>query len=347
LIERLRLVEQHSLAEKKTMKKKTSLIAGIMILAALCVLAPRPSQAATELVLAHVFGVSSIENLAASRLADIVAEKSGGKYEVVVFPASQLGGFTEIYQQMRTGAVNMGFTSTVVISGMGEVASADSWPFMFDSREEFEKGYASEAGQYFLKQVREKTGYEALSPAWKGFRQIVVNKNVNVLNDLKGMKIRVPGFNIVLDTFRAWGLAPTPMAVSEMFTAMQQGVVDGVEFEMQNLADIGVQEVSKTLVVVNYSAANYVWPMWGDYFDSLSAEDRKMLREATAEASAWFANEVKKYEDRAYTLFEEAKVKIIRPDTSEWRKIAATALAEKYPELYKVSKAMSVAGKAK
>jgi TRAP-type C4-dicarboxylate transport system substrate-binding protein len=300
-----------------------------------------------ELVLAHVFGVSSIENLAALKLADIVAEKSGGKYEVLVFPASQLGGFTEIYQQMRDGAVNMGFTSTVVISGMGEVAAGDSWPFMFDSREEFEKGYASEAGLYFLQQVREKTGYEALSPAWKGFRQIAVNKDVGTLADMKGLKIRVPGFNVVLDTFRCWGLAPTPMAVSEMFTAMQQGVVDGVEMEMQNFGDMGIQEVSKTLVVVDYSAANYVWPMWGEFFDSLPVEDQKMLREATAEASAWFSNEVKRYEDRAYKLFEDAKVKIVRPDTAEWRKIANTTLAEKYPELYKVSNGMSMAGKAK
>lgn len=324
---------------------KLSLVAAVTLLAVLGLSAP--GARAGELVLAHVFGVSSIENLAAQKLADIVAEKSGGKYEVVVFPASQLGGFTEIYQQMRTGAVNMGLTSTVVLSGMGEVAAGDSWPFMFDSRQEFEKGYASEAGLEFLKQVRAKTGYEALSPAWKGFRQIAVNKNVDSLDAMKGLKIRVPGFNVVLDTFRLWGLAPTPMAVSEMFTAMQQGVVDGVEMEMQNLGDMGIQEVAKTLVVVNYSAANYVWPMWGEYFDSLPAEDRKMLRDATAEASAWFSNEVKKYEDKAYKLFDEAKVKSIRPDTSAWRKIAATALAEKYPELYKVSGGMSKAGKAK
>ncbi len=301
----------------------------------------------SEIVLAHVFGVSSIENLAAQRLADIVAEKSGGKYEVLVFPASQLGGFTEIYQQMRDGAVNMGLTSTVVLSGMGEVAAGDSWPFMFDSREEFERGYASEAGLYFLRQVREKTGYEALSPAWKGFRQIAINKDVNTLEQMKGLKIRVPGFNMVLDTFRFWGLAPTPMAVSEMFTAMQQGVVDGVEMEMQNLGDMGIQEVAKTLVVSDYAAANYVWPMWGEYFDSLPAEDQKMFRDATAEASKWFADEVKKYEDRAYKLFEDAKVKIIRPNTAEWRKIASTTLAEKYPDLFKVSNGMSVAGKKK
>ena len=325
---------------------RLSLVAGVFFLAVLGMFG-RTVALGEELVLAHVFGVSSIENKAAEKLAELIQAKSNGKYEVAVFPASQLGGFTEIVQQMRTNAVHMGLTSTVVISGIDEVAAGDSWPFMFDSRAEFEKGYASEAGLYFLEQVRKKTGFEALSPAWKGFRQIALNKSIASLADMKGMKIRVPGFNVVLDTFRFWGMAPTPMAVSEMFTAMQQGVVDGVEMEMQNLGDMGIQEVAKTLVVVNYCAANYVWPMWGEYFDSLPPEDQKMLREATREASNWFSDEVKKYEDKAYDLFKEAKVKILTPDTAEWRKIAGTTLAEKYPNLYKISNGMSKAGKAK
>ena len=325
---------------------KTVLAAMFAILSSLGTLQSERASGG-ELVLAHVFGVSSIENRAALRLAELVKEKSGGKYDVTVFQASQLGGFTEIVQQMRTGAVNMGFTSTVVISGINEVAAGDSWPFMFDSREEFEKGYASDAGRYFLGKVREKTGLMPLSPAWKGFRQIAVNKSVSSLADMKGFKIRVPGFNMILDTFRFWNLAPTPMAVSEMFTSMQQGVVDGVEMEMQNLGDMGIQEVAKTLVIVNYSSANYVWPMWGEYYDSLPKEDQEMLIAATREASVWFSDEVKSYEDRAYQLFRDAKVKFITPDTSEWRRISATTLAEKYPELFRVADGMSKAGKSK
>ncbi|MDR1828337.1 MAG: TRAP transporter substrate-binding protein [Methylobacteriaceae bacterium] len=305
------------------------------------------SASAEELILTHVFGVNSLENKAAMRLADTIKEKSGGKYTVSVFPASQLGGFTEMVQQMRTGTVHLSIISTVVFGSIDELLCLDAWPFMFDSREEFERGYRSEAGQAFLKEFQKLTGIVPLTPFYKSFRQIAINRDANTLDDLKGLKIRMPGFNMVLDSFKNFGIAPTPMAVSEMFTAMQQGVVNGVEWEMQNLADIGIQEVAKTLVVVNYSAANYVWPMPEKFFNSLPPEDQKMITDAAQECASWFSDEVEGYAADAYKKFEEAKVKIIKPDTSEWRTITNTVLAKQYPKIFEYADAMSKAGKAK
>lgn len=99
-----------------------------------------------------------------------------------------------------------------------------------------------------------------LAPTWKGQRYFFVNKDVNSLDDLKGIKIRCSGSQMEMDKYSVWGMTPVSMSSTEVFSAMQQGVVDGYEQEMPVARDESIPEVTKTVVLTKHTAANYCWP---------------------------------------------------------------------------------------
>ena len=299
----------------------------------------------TELVFGHIFAEGSMEDTAADMFAKALEEKTNGAYKVTVFPAGQLGQMAEILEQQQTGTSHFQIISTTAMASIADVAAVDSWPYVFDSREEFEKAYESEAGKAWLADVEKETGFKLVAPMYKGFRQIFVNKDVASLDDLKSLKLRAPGFDSVLDTFKSFGMAPTPMSTSEVYTAMQQNVVEGMEIELSTAYSMGLADVTETIVMSNHMACNYAILVYNDFYNSLPADVQTAIEEAGAEAATWLSDEVAADDEEALAAFKDAGVKVITPDMSSWKEISETTLADLYPELAKYANAMREAAK--
>lgn len=297
------------------------------------------------MVMAHVFPVESLEHRAAVKFAQELSKETNGRVEVRIFPASQLGGFAEIAQQQKSGATHIQFISTTALGGVAAIATVDSWPFMFDSKDQFDKAYASQVGRDFIAAIEVQSGYRILAPTYKGFRQIYVNKPMRSTADLTGLKIRVPGLNMVVDAFKAWGMAPTPMAVSEIFTAMQQNVVNAVEIELPTALSMGLAEVTRTVAVTNHMMPNYAWVFWGKYLDGLPDDVKAAVQKVAQETSAWFAAELVKAEQAALDRFKAAGAQVITVDTGFMRKAVQDILAPKYPDLAQWAHRLREAGR--
>ncbi|QKV18554.1 TRAP transporter substrate-binding protein [Oricola thermophila] len=288
------------------------------------------ASAQTEIVLAHVFPANSQEQRTAEAFAEQVAELSGGEMEVSVFPASQLGGWAQIANQQQSGAVNVTFISTSALGGFSELATVDAWPFLFDERSQFDAAYASEDGKAFFNAIEADSGYRVLAPVYKGARYVYLNKEAD---SLEGQRIRAPGLPVVLASFEAWNGSPTPMSVAELYTAMQQGVVDGVEIEAQTAVSLGVADITETVLLTRHMMPNYAFIFWGAWLDSLPDDQRAVIEQAAQVASDGFGSGIEEAEQASLTVFEEAGSRLVEVDRAAMREASETALREQFPDL--------------
>ena len=210
-----------------------------------------PASAQMEIKLGHVGGPGSLFELSANEFARRANEKLGSKAKVVVFGSSQLGGDSELMQKLRLGTVELAIPSSVMSSAVDAFGMFEM-PYLVKNREHMKK---IEAGVVWpsLAPMAEAKGYKILAVWENGFRNISTNtKPIVKPADLAGMKLRVPQGKWRVKMFQAYGANPTPMAFSEVFTALQTGVIDGQENPYAQITSAKFQEVQKYLSITGH-----------------------------------------------------------------------------------------------
>ena len=213
-----------------------------LLVAALAVAFAAPAFAQMELKLGHVGGPGSLFELSANEFARRANEKLGDKAKVVVFGSSQLGGDTELMQKLRLGTVEFAIPSTVMSSAVDAFGMFEM-PYLVKSRDHMKK-IEAEVVWPALAPLAEAKGYKLLAVWENGFRHITTNtKPIVTPADLAGMKLRVPQGKWRVKMFQAYGANPSPMALSEVFVALQTGVMDGQENPLTQIYSSKFQEV--------------------------------------------------------------------------------------------------------
>ncbi len=227
------------------MKLKTILLAG-----AVAALAATTAQAQTILKFGHVGKPGSLFETSANEFARCANEKFAGKAEVQVFGSSQLGNDKELLQKLKLGQVQFALPSSVM-SSVSDTFGVFEMPYIIKSRDHM-KRVSVEMGDVFKKAAAAK-GYEILGFWENGFRNITNNVRPIVKpEDLKGIKLRTPKGAWRVKMFKAYGANPTPMAFSEVFTALKTGVIDGEENPMAQIWSAKFQEVQKYLSLTGH-----------------------------------------------------------------------------------------------
>ena len=260
-------------------------IARILIAAALA--ASLPAHAQTKWRLAGNFATEHSSSVAMNLFRDELAKASGGAFTVDVFPAMQLGGAQENVQNVRAGTLQMIWVGMAFLSRTVPELEAISLPFQFDSREQAFRVVDGPVGQMLDAKLGDK-GLVDLGFMELGGRQVTNSKRpIRTLEDLKGLKIRMQPNETHLATFRALGANAVAMDIKELYSAMQQGVVDGQENPFSVISASRYFEVQKYVsntshffdfinVVANKKA-----------YEALPPAQQKMLKDAMAKAVAW------------------------------------------------------------
>lgn len=215
------------------MKKVCGFVLALALLAP-CVWATGGGEAAgsrqeATLKLAHIYAPDHAFSAGMKNIAAAAREKSGGKLVINDFPAAQLGSETDIANGGANGTIEM------IISGCGEIGKRHTpilildGPFLFSGYEHARKVFDGPIGQELWDGCLQATGLRYLRANYYGSRNLTAKKAVNTPNDLQGMKIRAPEQPMNVAIVRAMGANPTPMALSEVYLALQQNVVDGQE----------------------------------------------------------------------------------------------------------------------
>lgn len=237
-----------------------------------------------------IFGLSaatgSLQQQSASEFARRANEKLGDTAVVQVFDSSQLGKDKDMLQKVKLGTMHLTLPSSTMPEIAAEYAIFDL-PFLIADREHLAR-IDETLFQEVLVPAAEAQGYRPLAIWENGFRQITNNvRPIDTPADLEGLKIRTPNSSWRVAMFREYGANPTPMAFSELFVALQTGVVDGQENPLTNIAGGKLDEVQEYLSMSGhvYSPA---YPTVGiAAFEKLSPEIQQVLSETAQEVALW------------------------------------------------------------
>jgi tripartite ATP-independent transporter DctP family solute receptor len=192
---------------------------------------------------------------------DRIREKTGGALEFRLFPANQLGTETAVLSQTRLGSVEMTLLSASIYATFVPVAGIANTAYVFKDANDVWKAMDGALGQYTKAQTT-KAGLIPAGNIWNnGFRQITSStRDIRTPQDLKGFKIRVPPAPMLTSFFADMGAAPTPINFSEVYTALQTGVVDGQENGLTLVLTTRLYEVQKYCIMTGHSWDGY-WPL--------------------------------------------------------------------------------------
>jgi TRAP-type transport system periplasmic protein len=213
------------------MKRAAALILGAALGAA--TLMPASAEV-TELKLGNTTPASGNQSISANEFARRVNEKMAGKVHITVYDNSQLGNERELLQKLKIGTVDFSQPSTIMSTVAPEFGLFDM-PYLIKDRTHLEKFVDTIFWREMAPKVEAK-GYKIIAVYENGFRHITNNKRpINTPEDLKGLKIRIPRGVWRQKMFETYGASPAPMEFSELFVALQSGVMDGQENPLSNI----------------------------------------------------------------------------------------------------------------
>lgn len=214
----------------------------------------RPANAAEfTMKLANNQPLEHPTNVRAAEAVKAIAEQSGGRVDIQVFPSNQLGADTDVLGQLRAGGVEFFLLSPIILSTLVPNASINGVGFAFPDYDTVWKAMDGDLGAYERKQI-EAAGLVVMEKIWdNGFRQTTSStKPITTPADLQGFKIRVPVSPLWTSMFTAFGAAPASINFAEVYTALQTGVVDGQENPLAIIKVAKMWEVQKFVSMTNH-----------------------------------------------------------------------------------------------
>jgi tripartite ATP-independent transporter DctP family solute receptor len=239
---------------KKGLSRRALLAAGASI-PMVSILSRRGDAAEFTLKFATGQDPSHPVNKRAREAIDRIKEATGGRVEINLFPANQLGSDTDLLGQIRNGAVDYLNIAASVLATLVPNAGIVNTGFAFASYDEVWKAMDGDLGK-FVKGEIENIGVLQVSKSWdNGFRQLTSStREIKTPDDLKGFKMRVPAAPILTSLFQALGAGPTPINFNEVYSALQTKVVEGQENPLAIIATAKLYEVQKYC-----SLTSHVW----------------------------------------------------------------------------------------
>lgn len=280
------------------------------------------------LKLGHIQSENDFWHQGALKFKDELEKRSNGKITLNVYPNSTLGGDRDLVEGMQMGTVDFGLIAGV-LGNFEDTISLLELPYLFDSQEEFNKIIHGPIGDEIAENVRKKSGVRIINWWDRGPRQTTSNKPINNLEDLKGLKIRLPEIPAMVISWRAMGANPTPMAWSEVYTGLEQNVIEAQENPIPFIYGGRIHEVQKYLANTDHKYEYVTIAMSDARWESLTPEQRQIILDAAAAATA-FENQL--VLDKTNELLEKMKsegLQVTNPDKKELAK-AARSVHEEY-----------------
>lgn len=279
---------------------------------------------------------------AANTYKEEIEANTDGRYTVTIYPNEQLSAGDQIkgIEMLFTGTTDLDIHSTMMVSSLVPELSVISMPWLFpngyDSVDEFIFAEGSTGGE-FIKDAIAAKGAQVVGFGENGFRQITNNaRPITSPEDLQMLKIRIPGISLLVDVFQQLGADPTQMSFSEVFTALQQGAIDGQENPYDTIRSAKIQEVQKYMTIWNYSydplticVSNKVW-------NTLSDEDKEIFSAAGIKAGAAQVEASRAMDAEIVAEFEGIGVEVneLSPEAIEEFKEIVAPLYDKYKDEY-------------
>ena len=298
-----------------------------------CVAIAQPSFAQSlTLRLAHVQEASDPVQKAAELFRDTLASETKGQVAVKIAPAGQLGDYKQLQENLQQGVMDVVIESIGTLSRFHKAAGVESMPYLFRDYHHYVKVWEGPIGDE-MKQVLAKEGnFLVLGHMFRGFRQLTANRPVRTIEDLRGLKIRVSPMKERLVTWKIFGASPTPMAWGEVFSALQQGVIDAQENPLPTILFGSLYEVQKYLTLTSHMCASFTYQLNAKRFAAWSPPIQAAVRKAANTSADWYNQHVAEQEEAMVKQVEAKGMTVFRPDLTPFREKAKEVVKE-FPDL--------------
>jgi C4-dicarboxylate-binding protein DctP len=296
---------------------------------------PLAAQAQAPIIIkfSHVVAVDTPKGKGAEKFKELVEKRLPGKVKVEVYPNSTLYKDGEEMEALSLGSVQLLAPSLAKFGPLGaREFEVFDLPYIFDNYEELHKVTGGEAGKALFKKLESK-GITGLAYWDNGFKVMSANTPIKLPADLKGKKMRIQSSQVLAAQMKALGALPQTMAFSEVYQALQTGVVDGTENPPSNLYTQKMNEVQKHVAMTNHGYLGYAVITNKKFWDGLPPDIRKELEAAMAEATK-YANDIalKENEDAIAKVKASGKSAVYTP-TAEERAAWKKALVQVHKEM--------------
>ena len=256
------------------------------------------APAPISVVASHTAAIDSPVDMFWIRLIELIDERLPGQFDITLFPNLQLGPDSEVLVATSQGNIHMSTVTIAPIANIAPALNAFELPFAFSTFEEVYEMQATAAARAILDTLESANLFGA-GFADNGFRNLTVNRPVHYPEDLRGVTIRTMENEVHMALWSSLGANPTPMTFSEVYTALEQGVIDAQENPVMIISDFMFYEVLDYMVMTNHVYTGYVTLFNLDFWNSLTDEQREVMMECVIEATA-FHHEMVAYMDQIY-----------------------------------------------
>ena len=311
------------------MKKMVMILAVLMIAGSFLFAGGNAEPAAqaevkvVNLKLGYGAPTSNPRHLAAEQFAAWVKDKSNGTLTIDLYPAEMLGTDRQMGEAVSMGTLDMSINAHGVVAAYEPKLAALELPFLFSSPEKVDLVLDGPIGKELVKDLPAK-GIRVLAFWENGLRQITNNRRpIENPSDLNGLKLRTPENKMTLDIFKALGASPAPLAFSELYMALSQGVFDGQENPITNIHAAKFDEVQKYISITNHKYESCPMIISEAVWNKLSPEHQAILTEGAIKFAAVHREMVRSNEANLLADLESKGMIVSRPNTAPFQ--AATA----------------------
>jgi C4-dicarboxylate-binding protein DctP len=257
----------------------------------------------------HVVTPATPKGQAAEKFKEVVEQRSGGRITVEIYPNSELYGDKDELQALQSNSVQMLAPASAKFTTIAPALQVLDLPFLFDSVDDIPNVVSpdSAAGKAIYENEALAANNIKVMGLWdNGLKQLSSNTEMRTPESLAGLSFRIQPSDVLRSQFESWGASSTPMAFSEVYNALQQGVVDGQENPYSNIESQNMHTVQKHITASNHGYIGYVLVINNQFFESLPADLQTIVQESADEASTHNREIAAKLNEEARTTIEQA-----------------------------------------
>lgn len=264
------------------------------------------------------------------KFADLVNQKSNGKIKVEVYSNGQLGDQRDLLEGLKLGTVDMSLGDTGVVANYYPEIGILDLPYIFDGMEHSKAALNGPLGEKLKQGILEKAGFRTLGIEALSYRSTVLaKKEVNSFEDFSGLKLRTLQAPQIVETFKSFGVQPVAVPTGEAFSAMQTGVVDGMESNPEFLQSIKVWEVGKYFVDTKHNLTHETINISEQFYQKLPDDAKKIIEESVKEVVEWYHDYAIQKDEEARKALQDNGITFLNVDIEPFKK-AALPTTEKF-----------------
>jgi tripartite ATP-independent transporter DctP family solute receptor len=281
-----------------------------------------PAIAQTKLKWAHVYEVNEPYHTEAVWAAEEIKKRTNDRYEIQVFPASQLGNENQINEGLGLGTVDMIYTGVAFAGSIHKPIAITNAPFVLRDFDHWKAYRDSKLFRDIAKGYEDKTRHKVIALTYYGQRHVTANREIKKPDDMKGMKLRVPPAPLFLMFTKSVGANATPIAFAEVYLALQQKTVDGQENPLPTIMAKKFYEVQSHVMLTGHITESLLTIVGTHVWSKLSDADKKVFEEVLMQAAGKATDQIRASEQKLADEFRALGKTVVEVDREAFRKAA-------------------------